>query len=994
MPVTPYHVPFKNTEYKPLGIENLMQPLSDMQTKYDATNLALEDATYNIARLSQDDTRGKELVKELQGKTDYIAEELARTGNYRQAAIQLKKLNKSFAADAETKAVVGNYETYKKAYEEQDKRLKEGKISQKDLETWDYKIKNTFNGTNYDPGTQKYTSINTRPPEENRETELQDLSLKITGMLANNQTDEITALATQNNFSEANLTRTITYRDLEQTQIEVANFLKTQPRFIDYLKDKADREFFYNNHRIETLAANNPNLDADQFKDAVYEGSLKKMQNQLDFAKKQPNNEDAVKKLQTNLTELQKSYQEAQANGTYSDFALDLYTQDQLGYLDRLAYTATDLVDFKSSKLDLSITKDTEGEKNAQDASVKKMAEIGVIPTTISAGQLTNLPATGVIANTGTGDPLNSAKIKLQKDFETVTANDKRFELKTLDENFGATASNIYKSSIGLQNIFKDYSMTITKDKNKILDLNNQIAKATDPAVIKELKGEKETLSKEIISNQVSLVSTQNMLNGVIQESGNLLFGSLGNIQNNFVNIPNKVLKQTGNQLLVDIKNPATYTDITFDNQTKKEYDKILEKNGYNPKTFEATSTANPLGLLNSLSSVYFKELEEIKSLTKKSSVTPEDVTFSRNKDKDYATIVLGQILKQYETNLKIDNPSVVNPLEVTMSDELGKFSKGVSTSFAKEILANTTGASAVRRANITNSSTLENTTGDNNYTIAAYNTDRPHLVGKDPDGNWIVRYNIKEEYASNKQNTNGAVSNAIKTGWGVNKEEAPEGSSIVDPAQVASWRKANPDNLYLNTGGTNLDLSTNTSDVYANIVENGIKLGTKDGQEVVIMATENFAPIWMISDSKRRELYWGAAQTINDGIRNNEYKNFVEGPAIWNNLGNGTSEGFAIQYEVKDQKLTANVSKLTKDENGNIIKTEFITTKEVNKVNSNLPTALLMLNMTYGTGRPEDIPMARNGYEDINFVPAFYMKDGDNVVNSNRVLPVGTVIR
>ena len=994
MPVTPFHVPFKNTEYKPLGIENLMQPLSDMQTKYDATSLALEDATYNIARLSQDDTRGKELVKELQGKTDYIAEELARTGNYRQAAIQLKKLNKSFAADAETKAVVGNYETYKKAYEEQDKRLKEGKINQKDLETWDYKIKNTFNGTNYDPGTQKYTSINTRPPEENREKELEDLSLKLTGMLANQEYDEITALATQNNFDEANLKKSITFKDHAQTQTEVANFLKTQPRFRDYLIDKADREYFYNNHRLETLAANNPNLDPDQFKDAVYEGSLKKMQNQLDFAKKQSNNEDAVKKAQNNLNELQKSYQEAQANNTYSDFALDLYKQDQLGYLDRLAYVATDLVDFRSSKLDLSITKNTEGEKNAHDASVKKMAEIGVIPTTISAGELTNLPATSVVANSGTGDPLNTQKIKLQKDFEAVTANDKRFELKTLDEDFGNTASNIYKSSIGLQNIFKDYSTTITKDKNEILDLNNQIAKATDPAVKKELKAKKEIIAKEIISNQLSLVSSQNMLNGVIRESGNLLFGSLENIQNNFVPIPNKVLKQTGNQLLTDIKNPVTYEDIKIDAQTKNEYEKILQKNGYNPKTFEATSTANPLGLLNSLSSVYFRELEEVKSSTKKLSVTPEDVTFSRNKGKDYATIVLGQILKQYETNLRIDNPSVVNPLEVTMSDELGKFSGGISTSFAKEILANTTGASAMPRANITNSSTLENTAGDTEYTIAAYNTDRPHLVGKDPNGNWIVRYNIKEEYANTKENTNGAVSNAIKTGFGVNKETVPEGSSIVNQAQIASWRKANPDNLYLNTGATNLDLSTNTSDVYANAVENGIRLGTNEGQEAVRMATENFAPIWMISDSKRRELYWGAAQTINDGIRNNEYKNFVEPPAIWNNLANGTSEGFAIQYEVKDQKLTANVSKLTKDDSGTIIKTEFVTTKEVNKVNSNLPTALLMLNMTYGTGRIEDIPMARNGYEDINFVPAFYMKDGDNVTNSNRVLPVGTVIR
>ena len=122
MAVTPFHVPFK-TEYKPLGLENLMQPLSDIQTKFDATKLALEDATYNISRLSQDDPRGKELVKELKDKTDYIAEELGRTGNYRQAAIQLKKLNKSFTEDLETKAIVGNYDTYTKAYDEQEKRV-------------------------------------------------------------------------------------------------------------------------------------------------------------------------------------------------------------------------------------------------------------------------------------------------------------------------------------------------------------------------------------------------------------------------------------------------------------------------------------------------------------------------------------------------------------------------------------------------------------------------------------------------------------------------------------------------------------------------------------------------------------------------------------------------------------------------------------------------------------------------------------------------------
>ena len=993
MAVTPFHVPFK-TEYKPLGLENLMQPLSDIQSKFDATKLALEDATYNISRLSQDDPRGKELVKELKDKTDYIAEELGRTGNYRQAAIQLKKLNKSFTEDLETKAIVGNYENYKKAYEEQEKRVKEGQISQKDLETWDYQIKNTFGGTKYDPGTQKYTSINTRPPEQNREEELQKLSLQLAGMLVADEQDQIDNLGSTNGFDAALLKRTVKVRDLNSTTIEVANFLKNQPRFQDYILDKADREYFYNNHKVETAAANGADINPDQFKDQIYQGSLNKIKSQIEYVKKNGNNKEALQKLNNNLQEMQKEYQQSIADGTYSDFAEKLYKQDALGYLDRLAYTAADLVDYRSSSLNLDIkTTDPEG-KAAAEESVKAMADIGTIPTTISSGLTSTLPKTvlgegNVPSYSGTADPLNMTKVKMQNDFEAA-AGKQTFELTKLDSEYASTQVKILRAADNFQNLFNGYQDKINSAPNEIAVINNKIAKSNNPAEKKELTAKKEEIANQLINNKLAFAATEQMVSNIIKESGAILFNTYG------INpaIPSSTgKKQTANLQIAGIT-PNEMEGITVNAATRKELEKVFIDNGYDPKTLEATEKANPFNLLRALSLRSTEQMAEASRIAGKNA-TAADIQNYRNEASDPYTIMLGQVLKEYETNLRIDNPQVVNPLEVTVSDPLNKFSKGVSDEFKKEIIANTTGASPMPRAVISNSLTLANTSGDTNYDINAYEKDRPHLVGKDPNGHWIVRFNIKGEFAGDKSTSKGAVANYLSTGQGVNKDVAPKGSSFVSGAQVEEWKKNNPDNLYLNTGTSNLDLIQNTSNNYTKIVTNGIKLGTTEGQEAIRLATENFAPIWLVGDAKRRELYMAAAATINDGIANGEYKSFIEPPAVWNDLGNNKSEGFSINYEVKDRNVTAKIYKHIKDNNGNIIETDFVTAKDVKSQHNNLPTALLMLNMTYGTGRREDIPKGMAGFNDVDFVPGFFMKEGNTVTNSiNNIIPVGTTIR
>jgi hypothetical protein len=1020
MAVTPFHVPFK-TEYKPLGLENLMQPLSDIQTKFDATKLALEDATYNISRLSQDDPRGKELVKELKDKTDYIAEELGRTGNYRQAAIQLKKLNKSFTEDLETKAIVGNYDAYKKAYDEQQKRLEKGEITQTDFDTWDYKIKNTFSGTKYDPSTQKYTSINTRPPEENREKELQDLALRITGMLANQQTDEISNLGNTNGFDAALLNRTVQYRSLEQTKEEVANFLKGQPRFQDYILDKADREYFYNNHKTETAAANGADISPDYFKDQIYQGSVKKIQNQIDWVKKNSKDPETLKKLQKNLTDLQTDYQDALNNNTYEQFTKELYKKDALGQFDRLAYTSADLVDYRSSSLDLDIKTTDESGKTKANQDMKDMAEIGTIPTTISSGLSSTLPLTKVNSYTGTADPLNNAKVQLEKDFNMAAGrkssstnssfanslleliggkktNKNIFDLNTLNENYSGTQVKILRANDKLNEVYTGYLESINTAPNKIADINNKIAKTNDAAVKKELITQKEQIGKELINNKLALSASKQMLNEIIKDAGAKLFNAYGidpkissTTKNENVTANIKIANSTSNDL----------SGIEITDNTRKILKTILEKNGYNPNTLESSAQSDPYKLLFDLglnSSAQLKEVvRRIDPTGKKNQfeLSANDINNFRDKTNDPYTIFLGQVLREYEINLRIDNPSVVNPLEVTISDPLNKFSSGVSDEFKKEIIKNTTGASAMPRAIITNSSTLANTTGDINYDISAYETDRPHLVGKDPNGQWIVRFNIKGEFAGNKATVSNAVANHLKTGVGVNKEEPTEGTSFVSGDQIEKWKKENPDNLYLIAGASNLDIVKNCSDKYANIVTSGIKLGTEEGQEAIRQATENFAPIWLVADSKRRELYMGAASTINDGIKNKEYKSFIEPPAIWNDLGNNTSEGFSINYQVINGSLTATIYKHVKDSDGNIKSTNFVKTENINDVNSNLPTALLMLNMTYGTGRIQDIPKVKSGFNDVDFASAFYFNDQGTVTNGvNKIIPVGTTIR
>ena len=177
MAITPLSTPLK-TEYKPLGLEAFAQPLSDMQAKFDVAKSQIDDTEYTLSRLSKDDDRAKEKLEDLNEKTSQLAENLIKTGNYRQATQKLKDLNKYYAKDAEILGISKNY----KNYQEGLKKMQEGKYTKEDIDVWKAYTLGKFKGTEYDPSTGSYTEIDASPKIENLEDEIREEALKLVAM--------------------------------------------------------------------------------------------------------------------------------------------------------------------------------------------------------------------------------------------------------------------------------------------------------------------------------------------------------------------------------------------------------------------------------------------------------------------------------------------------------------------------------------------------------------------------------------------------------------------------------------------------------------------------------------------------------------------------------------------------------------------------------------------------------------------------------------------
>ena len=940
MGINPLSTPLK-TEYKPLGLEAFAQPLSEMQAKYDVVESQIDDANYTLSRLSKDDPRAKELIAEIEGKTNDLAQNLMATGNYKQAAKKLKDLNEAYAKSNEVNAIAGNKAAYTAALEAEKKRVgaSSNGISQRDFDNWNYYTTNKFEGTKYDPETEQYTSINTRPVMENKEKEIMDLSLKMATMTPEEKETQFKSLGIDPQTLDA-VTATIinTSKDRDQIAGEISRMLHNSTQYKDWVDETSKLEFYKNNNT-------DPN-----FKDNVMQAAADKLNDKLaqynELAKsKDPVTAKAgtegVSYIQGQLATLSKGVQESKMANAYDDYVEQIYTADRKGLLDKISFNAADLVDFSSQGVSLSSRETEQGrqQKANTKAAEDKIKAIGTVNYGITA------------INT------NDASSQMRSGGSSSTA---EVNAKFLKNN--------------ADTLLREMTLDLTVPANIPTDAYDAmrdlgiVKVGTDPMDMVKNIALMPASKKQILTTYTNISTIEN-LNNKYDADNKAADAKIGGLE---TRLAKATLPEEKANIKAEIEKLASVKAATVlsKDDNNRVLTNIIEAQSLkttdpNVKALIKKYEKNPLGLLSELK-------KQMGAYSGKADLNPTQ---------ELANNIIGE----FKANLYFQREPFAVGLTIPMNKGLDALTNGTITAMKNTVASNMQGGQSPRQVKLnplTGEATLIGKSGDKpNYSFSAYKPNASaegSFAGYTKDGVPLISYALTVD--PNKPEEIKAFMRAH--GWKDKKVEGVEGEQqIITPAAIAKWKKDNPTNLVLAVEGFSYNPTKEAMDNYTDLTEAGLNMGGNRGAEIQKSILENFAPLFLISDADRRERYHRASANIEDGIKNQEFKSMTEAPAAWKDNGNGTYTGYAVTYTVNNPgqskgQVTATVVELVRDSHGNFSKESQTSPKIVSQVDlsseQNLPVAMLKLNMQFGAGSRDDLITKKVGWGEETFVPAF----------------------
>lgn len=912
MAITPYSTPLK-TEYKPLGLEAFAKPFSEMQAKFDTTMAELDASDFALSRLTQDDDRAKEVLEQFKTDRDALAENLVTTGDYRSATRQLSKLNQKFNKDLEVGAIKGNYEQYQAAKKEQLERVKSGKLTQRDYDIWDFNTRHRFKGTNFNPQDENYTSINTHPLTDNYEDEIRKEALQIAGMAPDQQVTYLKSLGMSDAFTEEKLKEVVTYKDRDQVAGEIERFLRTSKKYNQFVQERADEEFYYNNARDP------------KFKENVIDNGYEQLQNEFNAYSQiaqntklptEQRNQAAqkAKEKEVVLNNYQRDFAEAQNKGTVDEFAQMIYRKNADKTFGLLGYTGADIVD--RTKVDKYVSESVdEAAKASADASIKLLDEIGRVSTNSVPG-LNNKQG---ITITGTATAST----------DEFVINNKKAALETLN-------------SISLTQVpgMSDIDKKLTLVPRGPLRVEIDKVAGTN----RDLYGSLMRMNNfnEAISDQDAQVKTlqQKLSSAKTKEEKEMYSQQITNL------VQNK--EETRLALADDTR--------TLENLIKIE----MNKGDVSPEFKELYNSTfakgDTQGFLRSLRGEVNKFVDR--------QATEIGSTGRVLKENDFVTFA-NNVTRNYRANIQSTFMGIGQ--EVILDEAASKLTDGKTAGLIKYVKENTRGDSQVRHVEFNVLTGKSQVKDENRFDLSAY-SETPHWSGVDQNGDVILRYVLKPEYDPATKKSNGPVASYIKKEKGL-----PEDSPIAPTQQeLAAWYKANPTDLYIKVSNTSLNPHKSAENNYVKIGSAGVAYNNSD---VILRNLQNYAPVHILQNAERRESYFKMASRLEDAMKNNYLATeLIQAPAAWKNNNNGTYTGYSINYKVVDGQTIAMVNQGTLNSNLKVTWNETpIATVALSSMGQNLTTALVAMDLMYGTGREEDLVQAPSAGMQIEpFVPAF----------------------
>ena len=978
MAITPLSTPLK-TEYKPLGLEAFAQPLSDMQAKFDVAKSQIDDTEYTLSRLSKDDDRAKEKLEDLNEKTSQLAENLIKTGNYRQATQKLKDLNKYYAKDAEILGISKNY----KNYQEGLKKMQEGKYTKEDIDVWKAYTLGKFKGTEYDPSTGSYTEIDASPKIENLEDEIREEALKLVAMAPTKVNEYFENVGVDSRVKATLKQKLASGQGLAYE--DIVNFLGTSTKYKNYLNEDAKMKFFVGdmNSKKTALAGQSDNYFA--FQDQIAEKGINYYDNFIQqYQKDQAAGVDRSKELKiatdnrNNILELEANkFNDPEAYGRLTE---TLYRQDKLGYLRNVAGAAADIVDNRS--LTYGEIKETSASKANKEA-LKKQDEIGTIIASPSAfaGQTEASPITAGVA-TATYGALENAGIEnpnvinnFNKNLESAKEEYKTVLGKTTSyqgQNYSTTDYELPKTIVNDVEIttLLDRQNTIEAKRNEyktsIADLRN---KQSDNSLSFEERSEATQQLKFLLRENNNLTAAESDQTKVLDSTVTMQMNNF--IKNKPDNIDDKTYKDVKTiyeknknnsvKFLNELNNYAPTADLENKIISRDQAFEMLKKEdplAYGPMSAYGQAVAN-LATPDALNIGQSQEIIDEVNNQIEAYKNSYNINIKAESDKDFSTNMVNGILNTFTNSLTIDNPAYAKAPNVQISESSNKLSDGkfeeLFEVFSTQLTDRSYKAVSIdRQKGTVDASNIESS----NFDPLLYNFEKPTYVGKykDSDGN------LREVYQLNRQVKNTTDSVAL-----INRPFAASGmpvtTSTADRLDVLSgmqqneWEKENPAVVYIE----NLSNLEPTTDVKRSITDQ-IKatMSATTGEERKRRLTEslnNYSYFHLIEDPQRKNRYTEQAFAMQEAAKKGVTRFFTQTSDFEQEDKDGNLKSFKLEYEVRGNKIFQTPIEIRTTPGGQNVPgyPQRYASEQITNV-ENLPLTLIQNDFTYGTGEGKDL--------------------------------------
>ena len=422
-------------QYKPLGLESFAAPLAAKQKAFDTTYDAVDKAKFDIKGINaEDNRRAAELSKELEGYKSTLLTKLDESGNYREIARRLRGLNRTYNEDPEITGIRQTREATKKAIKKEKKRVDKGEITQKDFDEWQAYTLGNYSGYNYDRETGAHNSIDLSPRGENLEKEIFELTDKLTKAAPKQKAEDYVS-AIQSGLINAGygelgedklLKITKVWKDKNQVQREVLDFMRQSERFTDYIDEDAKYEFYSNTQKNSNFI----NTGVDNL-ETLYDESIGQL-DQVINSNQDRSVIDKAKEEKANLEKAKNAFLEnkelAANQGNYYGFAENAYKQyAQATYLNDLIGASSDI--YNLTETGMNIKELGDGSSGNAKKELEDIDKFKVITHALTDKKTTTpwIPGSGVSATSYQEEfnkPHHGDQGELYKDFKTVLKGD------------------------------------------------------------------------------------------------------------------------------------------------------------------------------------------------------------------------------------------------------------------------------------------------------------------------------------------------------------------------------------------------------------------------------------------------------------------------------------------------------------------------------------------------------------------------------------------